>query len=487
MSGDIPTARSPRTSLGVLAEAARILLRRWPVLLVIYLLGAGLREAAITLAVLASGVSGLLGNLALALAPPAILAALILMLRATLPTEGEQADSEQPSGAAESGEPETEATKAAQRWRRVMQARSRLQSRAALVGASIVPFLAVYQSQGFLRQDQLRFWNEATYAEAMWGDVWSGGEYDADRIFLTSDPLWGLAIVAIAFGLRQLMSRLGLAKRSTGWSFLAAYLEVAWVAAVVGLLTEALNGVREWVDTRTLVVGARSLWEQALAAAGPVGDVLGEAWSWTWTLVGNLGTVVVVPVAWLTVGAVVLDRTLPKTTVSLPRPIAQLPRGLRPVASRLWNDLRSRFGGIIDGLRMLSKAGLVPMLTSCLALLVIDRLRPLVVLGLRELIGPVRPGTTPVLSVYLDIASYAVFFVAMVCLVSAATARLVAAAEEREEEEAQQREVDAAHEDAADEDAARDAAAPAAGAGSVPGDLGEAGNATPPPDTDRLG
>lgn len=485
-----PQAKSPHTSLGVLLEAGRILARSWPLLLVIYLLGAGFREASITLAVLASAVNGLLGNLVLALAPLAMLSAIILMLRATLPPEVEEPEPDPAGDATERATAQQRRT--ARRWRRVMGARARLQSRAAVVGASLVPFLAVYQSQGFLREDQFRFWNEASYAEFMWGDAWLGGEYDADRIFITSSPLAGLALLAVAFGLRQLMGRRGLAQRSTVWSFVAAYLEITWVIAVVGLLTEALGTLRGWVDSRVVIVGIDSTWERVVAATGPVGTFVAEAWSWVWALVGNLGIVVVIPLAWLTVGAVVLGRTLPRTTVAEPRLIGRLPRWMRPVATRLWNDLRSRFGRMVDGLRMLSRAGLVPMLAACLALLVVDRLRPLAVLGLRELLGPVRPDTVPVLAVYLEIASYAIFFLLMVCLVSAATARLAAAAAERTaaaaaaETEAEAATV-AAPEAAVEEDEEADVEVTVVRPRSVPGDLGVARHAAAPPEPDRLG
>lgn len=402
-----------RTVFGVVIDGVLLLVRHLPALLAIFLLGAGLRELALTAAVAGSEVSGLVGNLILTFAPLAMLSTFILMF-------GVLADPA-PGRPAEPGSIE-------ERVSRRVRMRRALSSRASIVGASLLPFLAVYQSQGMLAEDRFRFLNEASFDEMMNNAAWLGGERDYDRLFLASTPVASLAILLVAFTLRQLLTKR--ASRSTGWSFAAAYLEITWVLAIVGFVNEGLLALRGWASSRRLTASVEDLQERAIELTGPLAPTVQWLWDGMWSIVGDLGTLVVVPLAWLTVGAIVLRRTIPGIERRQPRLIRSLPRWLRPVMWRFWNDLRARFGGIVDGLRMVSRGGLVPMLTAFLVLLTVERLQPLIVLGLRMLTGPLAPFETPIFSVYLEIAARAVFFVTMVCLVAAATARLAATAEE---------------------------------------------------------
>lgn len=400
----------------VVLRAGTLIWRHWPALLVIFLVGAGARELSITLAVVASEVGGLLGYAVLTLAPLSMLSAIILMFRVLYqppPAEPEP-----------SREALTEREALAERVSRRVRWRRELASRAALVGASLIPFLAVYQSQGFLAEDRFRFTNEAAFHELHWGDQWLGGEFDRFRTEMPHETSLGLVILVVALALRQLMSRLKLPARSTAWSYVAAYLEVAWVLAVVDLLTRFTAQAEGWVESRNLSVAFATWWTDVIALTGPLAPTIQAIWDGTWALVGNVGALVIVPMAWLTVGAIVLRRTIARPDVAPPRFVRAAPAWLRPVLSRLWKDLRQRFGGVLDGLRTIAGGGLVPMLIAFLVLFTVQRLQPLIMLGISELVGPVGRYAAPAVGVYLEMGARAVFLVAMVCLVAAATERL---------------------------------------------------------------
>ena len=81
---------------GVLRSAGRLLVRHWPALLTIALLGAALRSAAIWTAVIVSDTSGWAGQLFLIVGPLAYLVAIVVMIqvcRRSLPALPMQNDS----------------------------------------------------------------------------------------------------------------------------------------------------------------------------------------------------------------------------------------------------------------------------------------------------------------------------------------------------------------------------------------------------------
>ncbi|MCA0179915.1 MAG: hypothetical protein LCH77_10060 [Actinobacteria bacterium] len=70
----------------IVRDAARLLLRHWPALLTLGLLGAAWRSGTLWLAVIVSNRSGPLAQLLLALAPVGYLLAIVAMLRVVRPS-----------------------------------------------------------------------------------------------------------------------------------------------------------------------------------------------------------------------------------------------------------------------------------------------------------------------------------------------------------------------------------------------------------------
>jgi hypothetical protein len=108
------------------------------------------------------------------------------------------------------------------------------------------------------------------------------------------------------------------------------------------------------------------------------------------TLVGSVDAVIVVPVAWLTVGAVVLGHKLSPPAPREPHPRwERVPTAVRAASSSLFADLRERWSAFWGGLRLLGAAGFAPMLAFGLVFLLVIRLPVLVSQLVRALTGPV--------------------------------------------------------------------------------------------------
>lgn len=121
--------------------------------------------------------------------------------------------------------------------------------------------------------------------------------------------------------------------------------------------------------------------------ANPVDSVTG----WIFALIGSLDAVVVVPVAWLTVGAVVLGHKLaPPPAPSHPMldRLGKIPPRVRSTTGSLLADIRERFSAFWAGLRLLANAGLIPMLMFSVVFLLVIRIPTLVSQAVRLIVGP---------------------------------------------------------------------------------------------------
>ena len=404
----------------VVLDALRLLARHWPALVSIFLLGLAARNAAMWAAVVLGREHPVLASLLVPLAPLAMVIALVLMLRVagssarwTLAPLGE--------GTGDRRAPRREGL--------------------ALLGSALVPFLTVYALQGHLDADRDQFINESYADEFASGALFSGGALD-DRTLVTVTS-WQVGLVIGALLLRGVMDRLDLARRHTAWAFLAALVEVTWLTWLAALLTSRWRDAGGWLGERVVVSEAAGAWQRVTEALGPltgpvraVGDVVVD-------IASGIGDIVVTPVAWLTVGAVVLAGGLRESrrarlgehrvVVRARARVGTRFRGRldRLTAHRAWRPERvgdllgRRFEELVAGLRTLAHAGVVPVLTFCLVL----GLAPLAEWGtallLRAVVGPRDPDTMVAFSPYLEIATRTTYTVVIVVLVAAAVSRLL--------------------------------------------------------------
>lgn len=400
----------------VLGRAGRLLAGHWPVLLAILFAGEAGRYAALWAAVELSEFSGTLGVLVLVLGPLAAVSALIAALyalRHSLPSLQAGAD----DAAAADGRPEHKHA-----------------SVVSVLGSVMIPFLAIYASYGYLSEDVFRFVNTAVTDELLNNpDLLLGtGEVDENRTALATGWL-AMALVAIAIVLRYGLGVLA-QRRPMRWiPWVAAYVEVLWLVTLARMLASHQEAAFAWLEERAVTQAVAGGWRSLVAFFGPVGDAVDTGSRWLFDLLGDADALLVIPVAWLTVGAVVYGQQLSdperRKQASHRRPRGGLVRRMhapaRQVGNELTGGLGERFGALASGLRRLAVAGLAPMLLFALAFVIAQRLEYAVELIWRELLGPLPLGAYLAFVPHTGMVSHVVGTVAVVCLLGAAIDRVL--------------------------------------------------------------
>jgi hypothetical protein len=364
----VPAPRAERSFWGgvvaatsVLGNAVRLLWRHWPVLFAFAFLGIAGHQFALSGAEQASKIHPLAGYLVLLFAPIAVLVSYVLMLRAVRESL--------PSAQAIERAPATDG-----------QARPR--TLLDHLGSVLVPFILVYQSQGFLSDDI------STYSYTVLRDASSQAliamvagqpapESGYDRLRLDFSVLL-VVIVVVAFGSRWLLGRLQRNKRRLWLGAIAAYPEIVWIMLGTVAITLATGSVQSWASSRQLVRWSTDGITTVLSRVGGVGDSVQAALNYGGGLLANGQAVILVPVAWLTVGAVVYGHRLSSTPSAdelyerSGRHSRPLPVPIRWLSSRLSAAVRVRFAPLVDGLRLLFRSGLAPMLVFCLVYLALS-------------------------------------------------------------------------------------------------------------------
>jgi hypothetical protein len=413
----------PTTWAGALREAVagtfavvfsgiRLWARHWPVLLTLALLGGAARMAAIWGATVASDANNTAGVLILMFAPLSSVTAIVLMLyvlRHSLPHIASATDGEAP----------TQGTTG--RERRLLD----------VLASVLVPFLAVYASYGLLREDTDRFINAAVADEFLNNaEIFydPGNAIDTDRFVFATGWL-AVAIVAGAVVLRWGLARL---EGARGWlwlGFAGAYVEVLWLTTLAAHFSVYKDRVWDWIEGRKGIDIFVGWWLDLLDRLGPLARPVDTATDWLFGVLGDFDAIVVIPVSWLAVGAVVYGHRLvppPEPKRREPRILAAVPKPVRRVGGEVLGDLRERFSALTGGIRQLAIAGLAPMLIFGLAFLASARLEDLLELAARYLVGPQELDTWLAFAPHVATVTRAIGFTVTMCLLAAAVDRVLA-------------------------------------------------------------
>lgn len=398
----------------VVADGGRLWLRHWPALLTIALLGGAVRMGAIWAASAVSEANSTLGFAVLVLGPLGSVAAIVLMLlvmRQSLPTL---------SAAAGLGAPVDPTT---HRPRRVVD----------VLASVLVPFLAVYTSYGYLAEDRDRYENAIILGEQqqdIWSDTTAHAEFERA---LVATGWVVIAVIVVAVVLRWGLARLEGRVRRTPLGFVGAYVEAFWLVVAAAGFAAYREDVWAWVESRRAIDIVIGWWESFLDVLGPVAGPVDAVADQLLQILSNLDDLVVVPLAWLAVGAVVYGRKLEARPLRItpPRRLERVPGRVRlwvgKVLKPVGGDLRARFSGLVNGTRQLAVAGLGPMLVFGLAFLVALRLEDLLVLGVRALTGPQPLDTWLAFSPHVETVTRAVGLTVTAALLAAAVDRVLAA------------------------------------------------------------
>jgi hypothetical protein len=419
----------------VLARAAVLLARHWPALVVIWVLGWLGREEAIRLAVRASEIHAVAGVLVLALAIVSEMAALVWMLRVVRTSAPAPEPVAPPPLEAESV--------SIGRWRRIgRRAAASLDSTAAV----LIPFLAIYVSQDSFRLLFSEYADRVTEAanSANTVAIFAGADSATDageRLPWEGNVVFTVA--AIAFVVRWVLRRSRPASGS-GWSVarstLASYVEVVWLVLLVAAVNTRRKEFFSWVDRRRVVRAAGDVVGSFVDQLGALTDPIRWVWARVTTSLGALDQILLLPVATLTVAAVVYGSSIAK-----PPPVdvsrAALGRvGRLRVARRVGDRVAQRrarrlaeaqlvrtgrrFQPMVDGIRLLMGAGLVPMLLFCVVFGALQTLDEWMWHAWRWVLGPHETDTWDAASGTLGMVNDLIVGVLGIALIGAAVERV---------------------------------------------------------------
>jgi hypothetical protein len=350
--------------VAVLVTAARLLRRHWPVLLTLFLAGTLAHELATRAAVQASLVSAELGVLVLVLAPLSFLVSIVLMLRAvraSLPWLG------RPDG-------------------------DRPPSVIRHLGVVLLPFLTIYYFEDYLADDYNDYTarvledsfvrNLGGVAAEIAGEAVEATSIDPETRLPFTLTLPLVAVVVLAFVGRWLLGRWHAPDRRPWLGIPAAYLELVYFSLVYVTFVTVAERFVEWGGNRRLMHALETAWTGAVGSASGLSTPLGAVPDWLMSQFGAIDAVLVIPLAWLAISAVVLGHQPPPVTSGRARALyeqgakrwAAVPRPVAWAADKVTSDLRSWFLPMAQGVRMMFRAGLVPMLLFCLAFVTVRTL-----------------------------------------------------------------------------------------------------------------
>lgn len=404
-----------RDAIAVVWNGFRLVGAHWPVLATIYLLGAAGRWGFLWLAVVLSENHSTLAGLVVPLAPLSTLVSIIVMLLVVSTSlTGLRADTSEPG-------PGTA---------------PRSNGWLGVLAGALLPFLTVYAAQGMLKADVRAYVNEATYRE-IYGraGAFYGEAANLDRTAIATGWLL-VAIVVIALVLRFLFDRFNLPARSRPLAFAAAYIETLWIVTLGVTFTRFQEDIWQWITERRFVHWVQDRWAGLIDVLGPVGEPIATVVGWIGTFIDNADDVVLVPLAWLTVAAVVFGSSIAPPP---PRDRSARLRSVRPIAVvgsrtpavvKRWageatSGFRGRFSGLRDGFRVLALGGLVPMVMFCLVFVIADQANALASELGRLILGPRSRDTALAFSPWEDIIASGLEYVILAGLLAAAIDRIL--------------------------------------------------------------
>ncbi len=386
----------------------RVLVNHWPALVVLYLAGFAARMGSIWLAVRAARISSVLAALVIPLAPLATIVSFVLMLRVaaeSLPAFGEQVRS----------------VPRQERWRRNL----------GVAAMALAPFLAVYASQGLMVEDLKRFALDAGAAEWAAMDRADFSDTNFARAGLATGSL-AIGIALVAMVLRKVIAALGLGERTARWALLAGYLEALWTSSLGYTFTSEKSALVEWITTRRIVAGVYRRWEGVIGFLDGIHQALTAPVEAVGAIVGSMGGLVVVPVAWLAVGATVYGTSLKEGSVlptheAATERLRRVPHPIRRITAQVTEPVTTPFRSAVAAIGKVASAGVVPMVLFCVVFAVTGWVRVGVDVLARRVMGPAEQGLQAAREPFVTLVDSTIYFVLTIALLSAAVNHIVSA------------------------------------------------------------
>ena len=378
----------------LLADTGRVLRDHWPQLVGLCLIGIIGRMGFLWLAVWASGINGTVGALILPLAPLSTLITLILMLRVA--SETLPAFSHTYRG-----------NTFRERWRHHL-----------LVSMEVLlPFLAAYAAQGLVSQDSRLYVHDITYDD---------GIMHLNSARYSYGEGWYLAAMVIgAILIRKTIALTEAFRRSVVIALIAIYLEAFWMVTLTNVFMGQVKEIGQWLRDRAVVDAAIAQLEGFMSWLGPVRDFLLSGWDWLVKTCTGLGPLVVLPLAWLAIGASSYQTDLVTGTGRSPASrrlkgrIERVPGFWRRVLEETGEPILVPLQALWGALSRVFIAGPAPIVMFCLSFVAVGQVQVGVTWLLREAAGPRPYGLDMALRPYLDSASQLVYSVLAMALLAA--------------------------------------------------------------------
>jgi hypothetical protein len=399
----------------VVVDTLRLALGHGPTVLTVLLLGVGVHELVLAAAIRVSVLQGTAGLLLLLLAPVAVLASFVVGLRVMAPSLRGAAPMTVAAGGTVAGDGDAGDGPV----RRSLAAMSR---GLADVGSLIIPFVAVYELSGYVHEDVRRYAYgvalDSTEAIFETGTAASARGDGAARLGLENAYVV-VGVAVAAFVLRRLLVRAGAEGRRPWLALPAAYVEIVWLSIVLIVAVRTVrSAVGDWLLERQVGVWVESAGTAAADFLGPVGPLAGSVTTWVLGGLASVDRVLLLPLSWLTVAAVVHGRRLgPGEHAGDAAEVGRYARTRRAISSR--------FEGLLLAVRHLRHLGLVPGLAYCLGFLLVWSSQGLLWELERVVIGPQPLTVWREVSGPLDVANRAVALLLLLCFVAAAADRMI--------------------------------------------------------------
>lgn len=401
-------------SASIPVRALKLLVRHFAQLVTVICLGLAGRQAVIWLAVWVSNFSSFAASLIMPLAPLCIMVSLIYclwLLRPSLPF-----------------------LYATFPDRKETSSRLRLLS----AGGMLISFLTVYATHGMLKEDLAAFRRATTIDE--W--INQGFQADFSRAFIDNTASL-IALVVVTVILRKIIGYFALAEKGLGFTYFAAYLEVLWMSTVSVIVTNQLSNVESWALSRRSISPAYHRYVEVKTNLEESAGATVTVWDWLAEKLPILNQFVTVPIAWLTLGAVVFGTSIAAKKASEAASEPEEEAGQQPAQSSGSTSIRYRMrstarqeaktavdnalqpvAGPIkttwEGLKTLMRAGLVPMTIFCLVFMFATAIELGVVELGRMIVGPQDMLFNEVTASYILIVARAVYLIVVVCLIASA-------------------------------------------------------------------
>ena len=258
--------------------------------------------------------------------------------------------------------------------------------------AGILPFVAFYAAWGYLRQDAVAYSTRLleVNTDLIAASIGAERAGDAAAGELSFGPVT-IAIIVVAFVLRWLWKRYR-DRLPKAVAAVAVYLEVLWVYLSATLIADALGVVDVWVQSRQAMVWLGDVREWVATQLVLV--------SWVWDAVewalGEVGGIVLLPIAWLAIVGVIYGQAVAPQTARLGGTLVvrarsrfdTLPSRLRARLGDLWRDFISRFQPIGRALLLMWRAGPVLIGSYILLFTILLFVASILQWGITRVIGP---------------------------------------------------------------------------------------------------